>query len=316
MGVDVPGQMVGLTTDTLTDTGTAILAVLRTGAAFLPLDLTLPAERLAYTVEKAGRRLAIGGGEIPGCAAVPPAGATASAGPEWVHTTGFWQVPRLSEWEPPKRLTRFLQDGEKPVAIGFSSHVGVNPEANGEIVLEAVRELGIRAIVVAGWGGIAIKDPPQNMLIETKIPYDWLFPRVRAVVHTGGCGTHNAALVAGAPHATVPVHREGLMWSNHLHDLGLAPEPIMMRDLTAGKLTAAIREAVENRQYAVNAAALGEKIAAITFGAMAFSSEYQSGGIRVSLCAVPNRTLWYLSKAAVVGGPPSSSAWSPASPRW
>lgn len=186
----------------------------------------------------------------------------ASDWPEWVHTTGFWQVPRLSEWEPPKRLTRFLQDGEKPVVIGFSSHVGVNPEANGEIVLEAVRELGIRAIVVAGWGGIAIKDPPQNMLIETEIPYDWLFPRVRAVVHTGGCGTHNAALVAGVPHATVPVHREGLMWSNHLHDLGLAPEPIMMRDLTAGKLAAAIREAVENRQYAVNAAALGEKIAA------------------------------------------------------
>lgn len=75
-----PGQVVGLTTSTLADTVTTILAVLRVGAAFLPLDLTLPAERLAYMVEKADCRLVIGEGEVPGRTVVPPAEAAVPAG--------------------------------------------------------------------------------------------------------------------------------------------------------------------------------------------------------------------------------------------
>lgn len=44
------------------------------------------------------------------------------------------------------------------------------------------------------------------------------------------------------------------------------------------------------------------QIAAITFGTMAFSSEYQHGGIRMSLAAVPRRGLLYTAKLANVAG--------------
>jgi ABC-2 type transport system permease protein len=43
------------------------------------------------------------------------------------------------------------------------------------------------------------------------------------------------------------------------------------------------------------------QIAAISFGATAASSEYLNGALRNSLAAVPNRTLLYGAKAAVVG---------------
>lgn len=63
-----PRQVVGLTTGTLTDTVVAMLAVLRVGARYLPLDLGLPADRVRYQVEKAGCGLVVGDGGPAGVA--------------------------------------------------------------------------------------------------------------------------------------------------------------------------------------------------------------------------------------------------------
>ncbi|MER7171922.1 ABC transporter permease [Streptomyces mesophilus] len=49
--------------------------------------------------------------------------------------------------------------------------------------------------------------------------------------------------------------------------------------------------------YAINFA----QIAAISFGATAFSSEFAHGALRVSLAAVPRRGLFYAAKTAVIG---------------
>ncbi|MFD7659800.1 amino acid adenylation domain-containing protein, partial [Actinosynnema sp. NPDC059797] len=79
-----PGQVVGLTTTTLVDTVVAMLAVLRLRATFLPLDLALPAERLAHMVGKADCRIAVGGGDpgVPvfGVAELRAAGGSGVAG--------------------------------------------------------------------------------------------------------------------------------------------------------------------------------------------------------------------------------------------
>ncbi len=45
------------------------------------------------------------------------------------------------------------------------------------------------------------------------------------------------------------------------------------------------------------------QIAAIAFGALAVSSEYHSGGIRLSLAAVPQRGRWFAAKLTVVAVP-------------
>jgi amino acid adenylation domain-containing protein len=54
------GDVVGIVADDLCDTVTAILAILRCGAAYLPLDPSLPEERLAYMTERARCSFAIG----------------------------------------------------------------------------------------------------------------------------------------------------------------------------------------------------------------------------------------------------------------
>ncbi|MFG3281154.1 ABC transporter permease [Streptomyces sp. NPDC048111] len=44
------------------------------------------------------------------------------------------------------------------------------------------------------------------------------------------------------------------------------------------------------------------QLAAIIFGVIAMAGEYKNDGIRISLAAVPDRTLFYAAKLAVVGG--------------
>ncbi|OON77337.1 ABC transporter permease [Streptomyces tsukubensis] len=44
------------------------------------------------------------------------------------------------------------------------------------------------------------------------------------------------------------------------------------------------------------------QVAVIVFGAMAVTSEYAGGGIRIALAAVPRRGLWFTAKTTVVGG--------------
>jgi amino acid adenylation domain-containing protein len=69
-----PGAVVGLRLDHLGETVAAILATLRRGATYLPLDADLPAERLEYMVRQSGCRLVIGSGlAVDGVDTVPPA---------------------------------------------------------------------------------------------------------------------------------------------------------------------------------------------------------------------------------------------------
>jgi sterol 3beta-glucosyltransferase len=89
------------------------------------------------------------------------------------------------------------------------------------------------------------------------VPYEWLFPRVRLVVHSGGAGTLNTALAAGVPQVACPYHGEQLRWALRLQALGVAPAPIRQRDLTADNLADAIRTALAEPGYREEAARLG-----------------------------------------------------------
>ncbi|MFD9957909.1 amino acid adenylation domain-containing protein [Amycolatopsis sp. NPDC058986] len=61
-----PGDIVGVTADNLPDSVVAVLAVLARRAVYLPLDLELPAERVAEMVGRARCRMVVGTGEVPG----------------------------------------------------------------------------------------------------------------------------------------------------------------------------------------------------------------------------------------------------------
>ncbi|HEY1574713.1 MAG TPA: amino acid adenylation domain-containing protein [Pseudonocardiaceae bacterium] len=66
------GDVVGLRLDSLVDTVVAILAVLRRGATYLPLDASLPGDRLSYMVGHSGCRVVIGADLAAAAEVIPP----------------------------------------------------------------------------------------------------------------------------------------------------------------------------------------------------------------------------------------------------
>ncbi|MEV4121585.1 glycosyltransferase [Micromonospora sp. NPDC049645] len=181
--------------------------------------------------------------------------------PPWVHTTGYWFLPS-DRAEPAPSLVRFLDQGAAPVFFGLGSLVGTDPRRTGRMVVEAARRAGVRAVVVAGAGGIVIENPgaTEDVLVVDDVPYDWLFPRVRAAVHAGGLGTTHHALAAGLPQVALPFHVEQMSWATHLHARGVAPPPIWQRDLSTTALSTAVQACLTDPALTRAAQALGRNL--------------------------------------------------------
>ncbi|MEJ2852355.1 MULTISPECIES: non-ribosomal peptide synthetase [unclassified Saccharothrix] len=90
-----PHDVVGLAADTLCDTTTAMFAILMCGATFLPLDPSLPADRLKYMADKAKCRLVVGRGvDLPEVELIP-------ATPRATDTTATTGGPAATSGELP-----------------------------------------------------------------------------------------------------------------------------------------------------------------------------------------------------------------------
>lgn len=185
--------------------------------------------------------------------------------PDWdkdVHVAGYWFLDSTEEWSPPAALRNFLEAGSPPVYIGFGSMSSREPEATTRLVIEALRRVGQRAILLSGWGGLQETDLPDTVFMGDSLPHAWLFPRVAAVVHHGGAGTTAAGLRAGVPSITVPFFGDQPFWGRRIAKLGVGPEPIPRRRLTVERLANAIQQAVGDEEMRLRAARLGARIRA------------------------------------------------------
>jgi sterol 3beta-glucosyltransferase len=157
-------------------------------------------------------------------------------------------------------LVEFLQAGPPPVFVGFGSMAPSQGESLDDIVSSAVQRAGVRAVVQAGWAGLAASG--DNILPVGDVPHDWLFPQMAAVVHHAGAGTTGAGLRAGVPAIAVPVMIDQPFWADRLHRLGVAPPPLPAHALTADTLADALKSGVHDPSYRDRAAELARRIGA------------------------------------------------------
>jgi len=188
--------------------------------------------------------------------------------PDWgehIHLTGYWFLDHAPGWQPPARLVDFLESGPPPVYVGFGSMAHRNPQQTTQLVQEALERSGQRGVLVTGWGGLAganLPPRPADLFTLDSVPHAWLFPRMAAVVHHGGSGTTGAGLWAGVPSVLVPHTGDQPLWARRVTELGVGPQSIPRRQLTAERLAIAITSAVTDRDMRAGAAALGEGIRA------------------------------------------------------
>ena len=185
--------------------------------------------------------------------------------PDWSdyrQIAGYWFLDGAQKYEVPTELAHFLESGPLPVYVGFGSMVDHEREAMTRLVVEALGGAGQRAILLGGWSELGSGHLPDTIQRVDFVPHDWLFPRVAAVVHHGGAGTTAAGLRAGVPTVVVPFFGDQPFWGWRVRELGVGPKWIPRKKLSAGKLAAAIQQAVNDPAMIQRAEELGHRIRA------------------------------------------------------
>jgi len=180
-----------------------------------------------------------------------------------VLQTGAWIL--ADERPLPRELETFLANSEPPVFFGFGSMR--TPDDLSQVMMNAARAHGRRAVVSRGWAELTPADNAPDCLSVGEVNFQALFTRVAAVVHHGGAGTTTIAALAGAPQVVVPQIYDQHYWAQRIHDLGIgfahAPGAPAVASLTAA-LEYALKPDVAARARSIAAAMRrdGAKIAA------------------------------------------------------
>lgn len=183
--------------------------------------------------------------------------------PASAHITGYWSRGAV---EPAPgvvaEVERFLAAGGPVVSVGFGSMgFGKHAAERGRAVTKALKSVGARAVITAGWGALEVEES-DDILVLDDVPHDWLFPRMDAVVHHGGAGTSGAALRAGTPALVCPLLGDQPFWGRRVEDLGVGPAPLPLKQLTAEALADRLREMLSNQGLRDRARDLARAMAA------------------------------------------------------
>ena len=173
--------------------------------------------------------------------------------PPGTHVTGAW-LDRSAAPELPPQLEAFLADGAPPVAMTFGSMAGI-AEAGLDAAVEAVLRGGRRVVLQGAPGATS-----PNLLRIGAVDHRSLFPRTSLVVHHGGAGTTHAAVAAAVPSVVVAHVGDQRYWADRLHQLGVAPTPLLARGLTADALVQAVLAAAADPALSDAAGALAERV--------------------------------------------------------
>lgn len=174
-----------------------------------------------------------------------------------IHQHGYWFVDELTPFQPPKDLNNFLQNGDKPIYIGFGSVFNADEKTNlVELISDSLKQCHKRAII-CGMG--KIDNLPSNVISVDNIPHSWLFEQVSLVCHHGGAGTTAAGFKAGIPSVIIPFSNDQFAWAHRAFDLGVGSKPIYRKDLTSQELANAITFALQDH-IVLNAQRLASQI--------------------------------------------------------
>ncbi|CAF3539582.1 unnamed protein product [Rotaria sordida] len=157
--------------------------------------------------------------------------------PEHIDISGFFFLDLATNYKPPEDLMQFLKSGDPPIYIGFGSITGHDSERILQVVLEALRITGYRALF-SGFD-VDVDSLPDSVFRIGNCPHDWLFQHVTAVCHHGGAGTTAAGLRAGKPTIIVPFFGDQFFWGSVISKSGAGPPPIPGKSITAKQLAAA-----------------------------------------------------------------------------
>jgi sterol 3beta-glucosyltransferase len=177
-----------------------------------------------------------------------------------IQMTGFLNLPTdNSKWQMPADLQAFLDAGEPPIYMTFGSCMQFDVARSTKLLIEAAQRSGKRTIIQSDWEKIK-KPTDPNIFCVTRIPHAEVFPYCALIVHHGGAGTTQAALLAGKPSVVVAHGFDQPYWGKQLETLGVGGKLLQRETTTPANLAEQI-EAVLHSNAAEMAKLAGQKMA-------------------------------------------------------
>jgi UDP:flavonoid glycosyltransferase YjiC (YdhE family) len=149
-------------------------------------------------------------------------------------------------------LKNFIDEGEKPVYIGFGSVSVKNPEQFTEMVVESAARTGLRMILGTGWTGLGCPNLPKSIFQVADTPHATLFPLCAGVAHHGGSGTTHTAAVSGTPQFIMPQIADQYFWGDRVKKLGMGPEPVQPKNINLGVFMEKLKLLCGDSNYSKN----------------------------------------------------------------
>jgi len=206
------------------------------------------------------RRLGVSAApDVTVCAVSPTLVPTPYDWPDTAMVTGQWHLPAREKLDT--EISDFVSSGEVLYA-GVGSMKRGNPVRRARVIVDAARSLGMKTLLVTGWGGLEPDEEiahASDVLVRESVNHSAVLPHVSVAIHHGGAGTTHAMLRAGVPSVFIPFIVDQPWWAMRLHTAGLGPKavsPSCRRPEVLSKAISSARgytDAVKRASQAINA---------------------------------------------------------------
>ncbi|MEN8187869.1 MAG: glycosyltransferase [Bacteroidota bacterium] len=174
------------------------------------------------------------------------------------NVVGYFERNKSENWEADKSLEQFIEKYDKIVFITFGSISNTNPTQKTEAILSALSKHKTPAIINTSWGGLIKPEKySEHIYFVNTIPYDWIFPKMYAVIHHGGSGTTHLALKYGCASLIIPHFIDQFYWNTIIHQLKVGKKGVSIKNLNQSDFEVLLLDLLNNENHKINA----EKIA-------------------------------------------------------
>ncbi|MFC2129164.1 glycosyltransferase [Bacteroidota bacterium] len=179
-----------------------------------------------------------------------------------IKVLGHQELKRETDWKPEKELTDFIDKHKKILFVTFGSMPNPEPKQKTKIILEILERNKIPAIINTASGGIVKPDKFNSELIYfvSQISYDWIFPKMYAVIQHGGAGTTHLALKYGCATMIIPHFMDQFVWDEIISELGLGPKGIKISRISNKNLEPKVLELLSNKSFKERSERIGSQL--------------------------------------------------------
>jgi len=126
-----------------------------------------------------------------------------------------------------------------------------DPEGKTKVFIDILERNNIAAIINTASGGLIEPEKYDTEWFHfvSRIPYDWIFPRVYCVIHHGGSGTTHLALKHGCASMIIPHIIDQFVWNQIVYEKGFGPKGIKINKISTNNLEPKILELVNNSGF-------------------------------------------------------------------